>query len=46
MFDHVLVTRSLLAFYRTTEIHNELLRDESVVPGWQHSPGVRSPSLR
>jgi len=29
MFDHVLVSRSLLAHYRKTEIHNEILPDES-----------------
>lgn len=29
MIDHVLVSRSLLAFYRGAEIHNELLHDES-----------------
>jgi hypothetical protein len=30
MFDHVLVSRGLLALYRGTEIHNELVHDESV----------------
>lgn len=29
MLDHLLVSRSLLAFYRGTEIHNEMLPDES-----------------
>lgn len=29
MLDHVLVSRALLAFYRGTEIHNEVLPDES-----------------
>jgi len=29
MLDHVLVCRALLAFYSHTEIHNELLHDES-----------------
>jgi predicted extracellular nuclease len=29
MLDHVLVSRSLLAFYSHTEIHNEVLHDES-----------------
>lgn len=29
MLDHLLVTRNLLAHYRGTEIHNELLHDES-----------------
>jgi hypothetical protein len=30
MIDHLLVSRSLLAHYRGSEIHNELLHDESV----------------
>lgn len=30
MIDHVLVSRSLLEFYRGSEIHNELLHDENV----------------
>ena len=30
MIDHMLVSRSLLAHFRTSEIHNELLHDESV----------------
>jgi endonuclease/exonuclease/phosphatase family metal-dependent hydrolase len=29
ILDHILVSRALLAFYRTTEIHNENLPDES-----------------
>jgi predicted extracellular nuclease len=29
MFDHILVSRALLAFYRRAEIHNEILPDES-----------------
>ncbi|SRR6266511_304376 len=29
MLDHILVSRPLLAFYRGTEIHNEVLPDES-----------------
>jgi hypothetical protein len=33
MIDHLLVFRSLLAHYRGSEIHNELLRDESVAFG-------------
>jgi exonuclease III len=33
MLDHMLVTRNLLAHYRGTEIHNELLHDESVAFG-------------
>ena len=30
MIDHLLVSRSLLRYHRATEIHNELLHDESV----------------
>lgn len=30
MIDHLLVSRSLLTFYKGSEIHNELLHDESV----------------
>jgi exonuclease III len=33
MLDHLLVSRSLLAHYRGSEIHNELLHDESVAFG-------------
>jgi endonuclease/exonuclease/phosphatase family metal-dependent hydrolase len=33
MLDHLLVSRSLLSCYRGTEIHNELLHDESVAFG-------------
>ena len=33
MLDHLLVSRTLLAHYRGTEIHNELLHDESVAFG-------------
>ena len=47
MLDHLLVSRSLLASYRTTEIHNELLHDESVAfatdekfPEPDHAPVV------
>jgi exonuclease III len=47
MLDHILVSRSLLASYRTTEIHNELLHDESVAfaddrkfPESDHAPVV------
>ena len=29
MLDHMLVTRNLLAHYRGSEIHNEVLHDES-----------------
>jgi endonuclease/exonuclease/phosphatase family metal-dependent hydrolase len=47
MLDHILVSRSLLAHYRNTEIHNELLHDESVAfatdkkfPESDHAPVV------
>lgn len=33
MLDHLLVSRSMLTWYRGTEIHNELLHDESVAFG-------------
>lgn len=33
MLDHLLVSRPLLAFYKGSEIHNELLHDESVAFG-------------
>jgi len=47
MLDHLLVSRSLLASYRTTEIHNEFLHDESAAfasdekfPESDHAPVV------
>ena len=47
MLDHLLVSRPLLAFYKGTEIHNELLHDESVAfagdvkfPESDHAPVV------
>lgn len=47
MLDHMLVTRNLLAFYRGSEIHNELLHDESAAfaddkkyPEADHAPVV------
>lgn len=47
MLDHLLISRSLLAFYKGTEIHNELLHDESVAfagdvkfPESDHAPVV------
>jgi exonuclease III len=47
MLDHMLVTRNLLAAYRGSEIHNEVLHDESVAfgtdrkyPGSDHAPVV------
>ena len=30
MIDHLLVSRTLLAYYRGFEIHNEVLHDESI----------------
>lgn len=47
MLDHVLASRALLAFYRGTEIHNELLHDETIAfatdlkyPESDHAPVV------
>ena len=47
MLDHLLVSRSLLAFYNHTEIHNEILHDESIAfatdkkyPESDHAPIV------
>lgn len=47
MLDHLLASRALLAHYRGTEIHNELLHDESVAfagdtkfPESDHAPVV------
>jgi endonuclease/exonuclease/phosphatase family metal-dependent hydrolase len=47
MLDHILVSRSLLAFYRGTEIHNELLHDKSTAfvtnkmfPESDHAPVI------
>jgi endonuclease/exonuclease/phosphatase family metal-dependent hydrolase len=47
MLDHLLVTRNLLAHYRGSEIHNEVLHDESVAfavdakyPESDHAPVV------
>ena len=47
MLDHLLVSRSLLAFYRGAEIHNELLHDESIAfaedkiyPESDHAPVI------
>jgi len=47
MLDHILASRYLLAFYHGTEIHNELLHDESVLgasdklyPESDHAPVV------
>lgn len=47
MIDHLLVSRSLLAYYKGSEIHNELLHDESIAfatdkkyPESDHSPVI------
>ena len=47
MLDHMLVTRNLLAYYRGSEIHNEILHDESAAfavdrkyPESDHAPVV------
>jgi len=47
MLDHMLITRNLLAAYRGSEIHNEILHDESVAfavdrkfPESDHAPVV------
>jgi predicted extracellular nuclease len=47
VIDHLLVSRSLLAYYRGSEIHNELLHDASVafgtdvkVPESDHAPVI------
>ncbi|MGE0128038.1 MAG: endonuclease/exonuclease/phosphatase family protein [Blastocatellales bacterium] len=47
MLDHVLASRQLLAFYKGTQIHNELLHDESglgasdrIYPESDHAPVV------
>jgi endonuclease/exonuclease/phosphatase family metal-dependent hydrolase len=47
MLDHILVSRPLLGFYRGTEIHNELLHDESMAfasdrtyPESDHAPVI------
>jgi hypothetical protein len=41
MLDHMLITRNLLAYYRGSEIHNEILHDDSAASA--HIP--RSPEL-
>jgi exonuclease III len=47
MLDHMLITRNLLAYYRDSEIHNEILHDESAAfaidrkyPKSDHAPVV------
>ena len=52
MLDHILVSRSLLAFWQLSAAHNEILRDESVAfapdtifPESDHAPVVAEFSL-
>ncbi len=47
LLDHLLISRPLMAFYRGAEIHNEIVRDESVAfatdrlhPASDHAPFV------
>ena len=47
MLDHILVSRSMLAYFRGTEVHNELLHDTSMVfperifyPESDHAPVI------
>lgn len=47
LLDHMLMSRSLLAYYRSAEIHNEMLHDESIAfatntkyPESDHAPFV------
>jgi len=47
MLDHMLITRNLLAHYIGSEIHNEILHDESIAfgtdrkyPESDHAPTV------
>jgi exonuclease III len=47
MLDHMLISRNLLAYYRGSEIHNEILYDESAAfaierkyPESDHAPVV------
>ncbi len=53
MLDHMLVTRNLLAAYRGSEIHNEILHDESLAfatdrqyPESDHAPVVATFELQ
>ncbi len=52
MIDHLLVSRTMLRFYQGTEIHNEILHDESMAfaddkkyPEPDHAPVVAEFSL-
>lgn len=47
MLDHLLISRGLLAFYQRSEIHNEILHDESAAfaddrkfPESDHAPVI------
>lgn len=47
MIDHLLVSRPLLEFYKGSEIHNEILHDESIAfamdvkyPESDHAPVI------
>ncbi|MGB3919814.1 endonuclease/exonuclease/phosphatase family protein [Methanothrix sp.] len=47
MLDHILVSRTMLAFFKGSEVHNELLHDESIVfapriffPESDHAPVI------
>ena len=47
MLDHILVSRTMLAYFRGSEVHNELLHDESIVfasrifyPESDHAPVI------
>jgi len=53
MIDHLLISRTLLAHYRGSEIHNELLHDESIAfgtdvkfPESDHAPVIAEFELR
>jgi len=53
LLDHMLISRSLLAYYQNAEIHNEILHDESIAfasdkkyPESDHAPFVAEFSLR
>jgi hypothetical protein len=47
MLDHIMVSRTMLAFFRRSEIHNELLHDQSILftsrvfyPESDHAPVI------
>lgn len=45
MLDHILVTRDLLTFYRNSEIHNEILPDESGMTDVQFPESDHAPIM-